>query len=105
MSARLAAEDGLIVQAETTLKDVSAASVAFEGASRDLQSFSKSADLRVTRFGDEMSTLIADIGEVAESAKETVDESKGAVKSARDIIEEMRQVSIDARSVGGKIRG
>lgn len=105
VSGRLAAEDGLLTQAEVALKDVSDASEAFETASREFGDFAKTADLRVNRFGDEMSGLIKDIGEVSTSAKETVDESTLAVRSAREIIEgPARGVMEDAQLASQDLR-
>ncbi len=87
LTERLAADDGLIVQAGTTLDDLSRASRAFEDASRDLAQFSRSADLAVTDAGANLTRVASDMSEIADSARETLASSSAAMQSAAEIID------------------
>lgn len=83
----LAAGDGLIGQASSTLTDVSEASLRFEAASRSLDSFGQTADKRIADFGDEMQLLVNDLRLVTQSTDATIQESTRAIAAAADAIE------------------
>ena len=87
ISGALAAKDGLVTQASTTLKDVSDASTRFEAASASLEKFGNTADVRITGFADQMDGLVGDVRDVTRSAGDTITQSKRAVTAAADAIE------------------
>jgi phospholipid/cholesterol/gamma-HCH transport system substrate-binding protein len=87
LTEQLAADDGLIVQAGTTLEDLSRATRAFEEASRDLARFSRSADAAVIDAGASLNRVASDMSEIADSARETLTASTAAMQSAAEIID------------------
>lgn len=87
VTTKLAADDGLVSQASTTLKDVSEAAAAFESASAELEGFGASANTTVTEAGADIKQLVGDFRTVANSAAGTLDESRRAVAAATAIIE------------------
>ncbi|HAE94344.1 MULTISPECIES: MlaD family protein [Hyphomonas] len=87
LSGQLAATDGTMAQATTTLRDVSAAAQRFEEASASFGSFSSNADAQITQFGGEANALIADLRNVTENANTAVEESNRAISAAADAIE------------------
>ena len=87
ITAKLASDDGLINEASATLKDVSAASSAFEAASIDLQGFGKAAETSVTEAGADFKTMVGDFRTVATAATGTLEESQRAVAAATALIE------------------
>ncbi|MBU3920639.1 MAG: MCE family protein, partial [Alphaproteobacteria bacterium] len=87
ITTRLASDDGLISEASATLKDVSAASNAFETASIDLQGFGKTAETSVAGAGEDIKTLVADFRTVANAATVTLEESRRAVSAATALME------------------
>ena len=87
ITTRLASDDGLISEASATLKDVSAASNAFEVASIDLQGFGKAAETSVTGAGADLKTLVADFRTVATAATGTLEESQRAIAAATAVME------------------
>lgn len=87
ITTKLAADDGLIGEASATLRDVSAASVAFEEASRELQGVGQSANTSITEAGADLKTLVADFRTVATSAAGTLDESRRAVATITALME------------------
>ena len=107
ISGQLAADDGLVQQASTTLQDVSSASSRFEAASVSLESFGKTADEQMTRFGGEVNELIGELRDVAASADRTVAQSTRAVEAATkaiegpatDTLEDARLASRDLRAL------
>lgn len=87
ITTRLASDDGLISEASATLKDVSAASNAFETASIDLQGFGKTAETSIAGAGEDIKTLVADFRTVATAATGTLEESQRAVSAATALME------------------
>ncbi|MEQ9506044.1 MAG: MlaD family protein [Hyphomonas sp.] len=87
ITAKLAADDGLISEASATLSNVNAASLAFEDASRELEGVGKSANTSITEAGADLKTLVADFRTVADSAAGTLDESRRAVAAATAVME------------------
>lgn len=87
ITTKLAADDGLIGEASATLKDVSAASLAFEVASRDLQGFGKTAEVSIAGAGADIQTLVADLRSVAAAATGILTESQRAVAAATAVME------------------
>jgi phospholipid/cholesterol/gamma-HCH transport system substrate-binding protein len=87
ITTKLAADDGLIGEASATLKDVSAASLAFEEASLELSAAGKTANTSLTEVGTDLKTLVSDFRTVAKAATGTLEESQRAVAAATAIIE------------------
>ena len=105
ISGALAAKDGLVTQASTTLKDVSDASTRFEAASASLEKFGNTADVRITGFADQMDGLVGDVRDVTKSAGDTITQSKRAVTAAADAIEGPATAAIqDARLASQDLR-
>lgn len=87
ITTKLAADDGLIGEASATLKNVSAASLAFEDASRELQGAGQAANTTLTEAGADIKTLTGDIRDVATSAAGTLEETRRAVAVATQMME------------------
>ena len=87
ITTKLAADDGLIGEASATLKNVSAASLAFEDASRELQGAGQAANTTLTEARADIKTLTADIRNVATSAAGTLEETRRAVAVATQMME------------------
>jgi phospholipid/cholesterol/gamma-HCH transport system substrate-binding protein len=105
ISGALAARDGLVTQASTTLKDVSDASTRFEAASASLEKFGNTADVRIAGFADQMDGLVGDVRDVTKSAGYTITQSKRAVSAAADAIEGPATAAIqDARLASQDLR-
>ncbi|WP_373008169.1 MlaD family protein [Hyphomonas sp.] len=105
ISGALAARDGLVTQASTTLKDVSDASTRFEAASASLEKFGNTADVRIAGFADQMDGLVGDVRDVTQSAGDTITQSKRAVSAVADAIEGPATAAIqDARLASQDLR-
>jgi phospholipid/cholesterol/gamma-HCH transport system substrate-binding protein len=87
ITAKLAADDGLIGEASATLKDVSAASQAFEDASRELEGVGKSANTTIVEAGADIKLLVTDVRKVANSAQGTLEESQRAAAAVTALME------------------
>ncbi len=87
ITAKLAADDGLIGEASATLKDVSAASQAFEDASRELEGVGKSANTTIVEAGADIKTLVSDVRKVANAAQGTLEESQRAAAAITALME------------------
>ncbi|WP_291204736.1 MlaD family protein [Hyphomonas sp.] len=87
ITAKLAADDGLISEASVTLKNVSAASQAFEDASRELQTVGVNADASLTEVSGDLKTLVGDFRKVATAATGTLAESQRAVAAATAVMQ------------------
>lgn len=87
ITGKMADDEGLIGQAEQTLQDVSAASAAFEAASKDLQGFGQSAEAGITEAGEDLKQLVGDFRKVAGAATGTLEASQRAVDAATEMIE------------------
>ncbi|MFN4224994.1 MAG: MlaD family protein [Hyphomonas sp.] len=98
----LAAEDGLVSQAETTLKDVSAASAAFEAASRDLQAFGQTAETGLAEAGADLKVLVQDFRKVADAATGTLQSSQRAVDAATALIDGPATVTFENTSAASQ---
>ncbi|HAY05908.1 MAG TPA: MlaD family protein [Hyphomonas sp.] len=98
----LAAEDGLGAQASTTLKDMSAASVAFEAASNDLQALSKSAETGLAEAGEDLKILVGDFRKVADAATGTLESSTKAVDAATALIDGPATVTFENTSAASQ---
>lgn len=107
ISGQLAAEDGLVNQASSTLQAVSSASTQFESASASLDRFGKTADEQMSRLGGDVNELIAEVSELATRANETVTLSARTVEAATraiegpatDTLEDARLASRDLRAL------
>lgn len=98
----LAAEDGLGAQASTTLKDMSAASVAFEAASKDLQALSKSAETGLADAGADLKVLVGDFRKVADAATGTLQSSQKAVDAATALVDGPATVTFENTSAASQ---
>lgn len=98
----LAADDGLGVQASTTLKDMSAASVAFEAASKDLQALSKTAETGLAEAGEDLKVLVGDFRKVADAATGTLESSQKAVDAATALIDGPATVTFENTSAASQ---
>lgn len=87
ITAKLAADDGLIGEASATLKEVSAASQAFEDASRELEGVGKSANTTIVEAGADIKLLVTDVRKVANSAQGTLEESQRAAAAVTALME------------------
>ena len=87
ITAKLAADDGLIGEASATLKEVSAASQAFEDASRELEGVGKSANTTIVEAGADIRLLVTDVRKVANSAQGTLEESQRAAAAVTALME------------------
>jgi phospholipid/cholesterol/gamma-HCH transport system substrate-binding protein len=87
LTTKLAADDGLISEASATLKNVNAASAAFEDASRELEGVGKSANASLTDVTTDIKTLVSDVRTMASSASGTLEESRRAVAAATAVME------------------
>lgn len=87
VTAKLAAEDGLIDQASVTLGKVSRAADSVDKAGVEFQEFGNSADASLAEAAADLKILVADIRTVAQSASGTLDRSAEAVAAATAIIE------------------
>ncbi|MEQ9436972.1 MlaD family protein [Hyphomonas sp.] len=105
ISTKLAARDGLVDQASTTLADMSSASNRFEAASASLEKVGTTADARIAGFADQMDMLVGDVRSVAQSARDTISTSNRAVSAAADAIEGPATEAIqDARLASQDLR-
>ncbi|MEX1250206.1 MAG: MlaD family protein [Hyphomonas sp.] len=84
---KLASDDGLIGEASATLRDVSAASRAFEDASRELEGAGKSASVTIVEAGADIEALVTDVRKVANSAQDTLEESRRAAAAVTGLME------------------
>ena len=87
ITAKLAADEGLIAEASATLQDVSSASRAFEDASRELETVGKSANTTIVDAGADIKTLVTDVRRVAASAQSTLEESQRAAAAVTALME------------------
>ncbi len=87
ITTKLASDDGLIGEASATLRDVSAASQAFEDASRELEGVGKSANVTIVEAGADIKTLVTDVQKVANSAQGTLEESRRAAAAVTALME------------------
>ncbi|MFN7164346.1 MAG: MlaD family protein [Hyphomonas sp.] len=87
ITSKLAADDGLIGEASATLKDVAAASAAFEAASRELEGAGKSANIAIVDAGADIKTLVTDVRTAARSAQGTFEESQRAATALAALME------------------
>ncbi len=87
ITAKLAANDGLISQASATLTDVSNASLAFETASRDLQGFGKTADASMAKAGADFEALVADLRGAVKTADTAITASQATIDAVTALIE------------------
>lgn len=87
ITTKLAADDGLLGQASTTLKDMSAASAAFEDASRQFEGVGKAAETNLADVSADLKSLVTDVRGVANAATDTLSESRRAVSAAVAVIE------------------
>ncbi len=87
ITTKLASDDGLIGEASATLKDVSAASVAFEAASREWQTVGVDAESSLDELGADVKTMVADFRSVAVAATGILTESQRAVAAATAVME------------------
>ncbi len=87
ITTKLAADDGLIGEASATLKEVSAASVAFEEASREWQTVGVSAEGSLQTLENDVKALVSDFRSVATAATGILTESQRAVSAATAVME------------------
>jgi len=87
ITARMAAEEGLIDQANITLKDVSAASAEFQSASTSFGELSRNANQQIGELGGDISSLIGEFREVVTAAEEIIGQGKATVAAATAIVE------------------
>ena len=87
ITTKLASDDGLIVEASATLKDVSEASVAFEAASREWETVGVSTGSGLAEVQTDLKTLVGDFRAVASAATGTLKESQRAVAAATTVME------------------
>ncbi len=87
ITTKLASDDGLIGEASATLKEVSAASVAFEAASREWETVGVSTETSLAEVGNDLKTLVGDFRTVANAATGTLMESQRAVSAATAVME------------------
>lgn len=87
ITAKIAADEGLIDQANITLKDVSAASAEFQSASASFGEFSQNANGQMDALGGDLSSILAEVRTVVASTEEIIGQSKQAVSAATAIIE------------------
>jgi len=87
ITTKLASDDGLIGEASATLRDISAASLAFEDASRELEGAGKSANVTIVEAGADIKTLVTDVRKVANSAQGTLEESRRAAAAVTALME------------------
>lgn len=87
ITGRLASDDGAIGRAEQAMADVSAASAAFEAASKELQGFGQTAEAGLAEAGEDLKVLVADFRKVAGAATGTLEASQRAVDAATAMIE------------------
>ncbi|HPE49121.1 MAG TPA: MlaD family protein [Hyphomonas sp.] len=87
ITSKLAADDGLVTQASTTLKDVSAASKRFETASASLGEFGDTANSQIGELGGDVDTLLAEFNKVVASANAVIDQSGQTLSATKAVIE------------------
>ncbi|MEZ5953099.1 MAG: MlaD family protein [Hyphomonas sp.] len=87
ITAKLAADDGLITQASVTLRDVSSASNRFETASASLGEFGATANTEIGDIGEDLDELLVEFRNVVASANTVVGEGGKALTAARTVIE------------------
>ncbi|KCZ52740.1 MlaD family protein [Hyphomonas pacifica] len=83
----LASNDGLVGQASTTMKDISAAADRVEAAAASVQKLGDDTNQQVAEIGTQLEDLIDEVSEVATNTNKTVEESGRAVTAAADAIE------------------
>jgi len=87
LTARLAADDGILADVSATLDDVSKAATAFEAASRELEDLGKSANENIEVAMIDIRELTTDVRRMARSATNTLDEATRAVTATAELIE------------------
>lgn len=87
ITAKLAAEDGLIDRANVTLKKVSAASDEFQSASASFGTLSNNANTQIGEIGGDLDELVTEFRNVVTSADEIIDQGKATVAAATGILE------------------
>ncbi len=87
VTARLAAEDGLVSQAADVLRDVSQASARFEAASAELEAFGRSANLAVTNAGEDFGRAALRVEAAAGAAEQALGEGRQAARAAAELLQ------------------
>ncbi|MCA8901013.1 MAG: MCE family protein [Hyphomonas sp.] len=95
ITAKLAADDGLISQASVTLQDVSSASVRFEAASASLGEFGESANAEIGGLSEDFDALVAEIQSMVGAANRVVGQGGDALSAATRIIEGPASGAVD----------
>ncbi len=87
ITTKLASDDGLLGEASATLRDVSAASQAFEDASRELEGVGRSANVAIAEAGADIKTLVTDVRKATNSAQDTLEETRRAAAAVTALME------------------
>ena len=87
ITAKMAADDGLLDQASVTLMKVSAASNEFEKASASFGTLSENTNTQLGELSGDVDELMTEIGDVMESVDAVIRQSKETVVAATAILE------------------
>nr|WP_321442027.1 MlaD family protein [uncultured Hyphomonas sp.] len=105
ITTKLAAKDGLIDQANGTMKDLSHASNEFASASESLGTLSKNANQELAGLSGQLDGLLAEVSKVAASADAVMVQGGDTVRvvnsllegPATGVVEDSRQAALDLR--------
>ena len=87
ITAKLAADDGLVDQATVAMTKVAAASDEFRSASASLGTLSDNANAELGDVGDDLDDLVAEFKKVVAAAQEIITQGRTTVSVATDILE------------------